>query len=551
MCLRDSSMSEPSVPEPSVSEPQPQTLRVQYLGTSQSAFAPLVCLHGWGSNSDLWQALVERLGNEVQFMCIDLPGFGVNQHVVAPELNATLELLEQALPERCHLLGWSLGGMLAMSLVMRSQRTILSLTTIAANLKFASAADWPHACSRATFNDFEQGFRADAAGTYSRFTQLQSRGDSRAKEVCKRLRQCQSPPLAHQLPAWAASLRWLDQLDHRGCLAQLSSPLLAIFGKGDALVPEAAYDALRSEYCGMAEGIMIDGAGHVPHLSAPEKVAKALRSFLQRTDKPYHRDKCAIARAFSDAAERYDSIAHLQKKVANTLLEYLPEDRVQVCDLGCGTGFCIEPMVAAGRAVVAVDIAQGMLSMARKKMAQRHPSHTQAREKLAYVCADFESLPFPPAVFDCVVSSMSFQWSEDLAVLLPEVRKVLQAGGILLFATLGPDTLHELASAWSALDSYVHVNAFDSQARIIDQLQRAGFDVELCVREVETIDYANTWDLMRDLKGIGAHNVNAGKKNTITTRAQLRALAQAYERFRRASGLPASYEVIYIRARVN
>jgi malonyl-CoA O-methyltransferase len=65
-------------------------------------------------------------------------------------------------------------------------------------------------------------------------------------------------------------------------------------------------------------------------------------------------------------------------------------------------------------------------------------------------------------------------------------------------------------------------------------------DVERC-----TLTYPEVRGLMRDLKAIGAHNVNAGRAPGLTGKSRLARMAAAYEQFRRDGRLPATYEVIY------
>ncbi|MBU0939796.1 MAG: malonyl-[acyl-carrier protein] O-methyltransferase BioC, partial [Gammaproteobacteria bacterium] len=48
-----------------------------------------------------------------------------------------------------------------------------------------------------------------------------------------------------------------------------------------------------------------------------------------------------------------------------------------------------------------------------------------------------------------------------------------------------------------------------------------------------------------ELKALGAHNLNPGRPGGLTGRARIVALVQAYEQFRQARGLPATYQVVY------
>ncbi|MEH6466418.1 MAG: alpha/beta fold hydrolase, partial [Porticoccus sp.] len=98
---------------------------------------PLVLLHGWGSDSRIWQAILPELTQHLHVVAIDLPGFGQSP---ALELDVPLDkqgvehyldAISAVLPSRCTLLGWSLGGMLATMLVSRYPERFNSLVTIA------------------------------------------------------------------------------------------------------------------------------------------------------------------------------------------------------------------------------------------------------------------------------------------------------------------------------------------------------------------------------------------------------------------------------------
>ncbi len=84
---------------------------------------PLVLLHGWGSDSRIWQTVRPELTRHLHVLEIDLPGFGQSLALEQDGLDDYLEAINAVLPPRCTLLGWSLGGMLATRLVSRYPRT--------------------------------------------------------------------------------------------------------------------------------------------------------------------------------------------------------------------------------------------------------------------------------------------------------------------------------------------------------------------------------------------------------------------------------------------
>ena len=254
-------------------------------------------------------------------------------------------------------------------------------------------------------------------------------------------------------------------------------------------------------------------------------------------------DTRRVRASFDAAAEGYDAAALLQREVGERLLERLELTTLaplRVLDVGCGTGRPTRALVKRypGAVVAGADLAPGMLRAAET----RQPWFGK---RARYVCAEASRLPFATAGFDLLYGSLVLQWCEDLDATLLEWRRLLKPHGLLLFSTLGPDTLKELRSAWSAVDGYNHVNRFLDMHDVGDALIRAGFVEPVMDVEQLTLTYADVTALMRDLKRIGAHNVTAGRGRGLTGRGRLAALAQAYERFRRDGRLPASYEVVY------
>jgi malonyl-CoA O-methyltransferase len=257
-------------------------------------------------------------------------------------------------------------------------------------------------------------------------------------------------------------------------------------------------------------------------------------------------DKRLVRAAFEKAAGRYDEAAVLQREVGTRLMERLELMKIdprRVLEVGSGTGFCSTQLAARyPRAqFIALDIAHGMLRNAR----QRFGWWRRLRRRPGFVCADAESLPLADASVDLLFSNVTLQWCNDPERTFAEFMRVLKPGGLLLFSTFGPDTLKELRAAWRAVDDAMHVNAFIDMHDLGDGLLRNGFADPVMDREDIVLTYADARTLMDDLKTIGAHNVNRGRRTGLTGKNKLHAMLAAYEQFRRDGRLPATYEVIY------
>ena len=156
-----------------------------------------------------------------------------------------------------------------------------------------------------------------------------------------------------------------------------------------------------------------------------------------------------------------------------------------------------------------------------------------------------EMLPVAGSAVDLVFSSLMLQWCNDLDAAFAEAARVLRPGGLFIFATLGPDTLRELRASWAGADNKVHVNAFMDMHDVGDSLIRAGLADPVLDVERLTLTYDDGYRLMRELKYLGAHNVNVGRRKTLTGKRRMLDMLAAYEQFRQEGRLPATYEVVY------
>ncbi|MEH6357680.1 MAG: malonyl-ACP O-methyltransferase BioC [Pseudomonadales bacterium] len=248
-----------------------------------------------------------------------------------------------------------------------------------------------------------------------------------------------------------------------------------------------------------------------------------------------------VARSFSLAASTYDQVAALQRSVAENLLTKIPDQAfANIVDLGCGTGVVSAQLVQrfSTSTVFGLDIAEGMLAYARGQFPQ---------SPLQWCCADAENLPLQDNCVDLVFSSLAVQWCADFQQMCNDVIRVLKPGGTCVLATLGPDTLHELRSAWQQVDGYVHVNRFLDSDAVKDAALNAGFECEFWQQDI-VMRYPELRQLTAELKALGAHNVNRGRPKGLTGRQRIEKLKAGYEVFRDVDGsLPASYDVYYLR----
>jgi len=273
-------------------------------------------------------------------------------------------------------------------------------------------------------------------------------------------------------------------------------------------------------------------------------------------------DHRQVRRAFSRAAQGYDSAAALQREVASRLMEqldYLDDPALGrdapevVVDLGSGPGHAAAAMQKRWpkAQVLALDIAPGMLAEVRRNAAGGGLAgrlNPFARRPIP-VCADARALPLRDGSVDVLFSNLCLQWVEDLPAVFAGFRRVLKPGGLMLVSTFGPSTLWELREAFAEADDAPHVSLFPAIAQFGDALIAAGFKDPVLDRDEFGIGHPDLGHLMRELRTIGATNAMATRRRSLTGRARFARAAEAYEPMRRDDGqLPATWEVIYAHA---
>ncbi|MDD5248827.1 MAG: methyltransferase domain-containing protein [Rhodocyclaceae bacterium] len=241
---------------------------------------------------------------------------------------------------------------------------------------------------------------------------------------------------------------------------------------------------------------------------------------------------------FSRAAASYDEAAVLARETGRRMaqrLDYVKIAPRRIADIGCATGDGIRELQRRYPAALplAVDYARPMLAAvkARTSLLAR-----VAGRAPRLVNADVCQLPLAAGSLGLAWSNLMLHWLPDPLPALRELHRVLEVGGLLMFAMLGPDTLKELRAAGATT-----LRNFHDMHDIGDMLVAAGFADAVMDMEMIEIAYAGPRGLLRDQRLLGVRDGLLGAMDFRTARRVLRAWAAQ----RRAGALPATFEVVY------
>lgn len=165
-----------------------------------------------------------------------------------------------------------------------------------------------------------------------------------------------------------------------------------------------------------------------------------------------------------------------------------------------------------------------------------------------------ETLPLEAGAVDLAVSLLVLHETNDIPGMLIQIRRALRPDGLFLGVMAGAGTLAELRESLLAAEIEIHGGASPRIIPLTDirdaggLLQRAGFALPVTDVDTVTVRYDTMFELMADLRAMGATNALFDRSRRPATRRLFQRAAEIYaERFSDADGrIRATFSFIWL-----
>lgn len=246
---------------------------------------PIILLHGWSMSSVVFAEALKRLGTVGRILAPDLRGHGHSDagrgYDFADLAEDLCEWIEGLGLNGAAVLGWSMGGQVAMALYPRVRNCVERLILIGTTPRFSAGEGWNCGLPDVQVKAMARNLKRNYLRTMSDFFALQFGDGEVSKERYRQILEfaVRSGKLPEPEVA-LASLETLRSADQRPLLGAIDCPVLVIHGGRDAITLPGAGRYLADR---LPEGRLVafPEAGHAPFLSRPDQCYGVCEEFLR------------------------------------------------------------------------------------------------------------------------------------------------------------------------------------------------------------------------------------------------------------------------------
>jgi 3-oxoadipate enol-lactonase len=265
-----------------------QNMKVPAYLKAGSGDEALILLHGIGGCADVWQPQLDAFSDRYTVVAWNMPGYRGSEPLAEPMTfpllaDALERLLDHIGARRVHLVGHSMGGMVAQEFVRERADRITSLTLYATNPGLAQP-ETPAAIAAAKAR--AEDFMHRRIGPIDAGMTMRQMGESLLDQLLSpdaplSARQAAIESVGAVPPAiYRDAMRCILSFDGTKIVPMIDKPTLAIAGERDVTITPAAVEAMAKQIGG-ARFVTIPRVGHLANIEDPPAFNRALAEFLE------------------------------------------------------------------------------------------------------------------------------------------------------------------------------------------------------------------------------------------------------------------------------
>lgn len=240
----------------------------------------LVLIHGWGMNSNIWQSIESDLSKHFKLIIINLPGMGSCSSGYNYSIDSLVKNLNKLIPNNSTILGWSLGGQIAIAFEKKFPQRVKKLILISTTPCFVNKKDWIFGIDKNNFEKFYSQILINPKKTIHQFFLLQLHGLENIRKKASDLKENILKLGIPSTKALTSSLNLLLKNDFRKDLDKINAPTLIIYGDKDRITPPSSSKFMH-QIIKRSSIIVFNGSGHIPFISDPQSFIHSIRSFMK------------------------------------------------------------------------------------------------------------------------------------------------------------------------------------------------------------------------------------------------------------------------------
>ena len=239
----------------------------------------MLCLHGLGLSAESFRPQINALSNEFNVTAWDMPALGREE----PEqmnfenlAKSGFELLDHLGDEKCHLVGHSMGGMIAIEMALQNPARISSVTLLGATSAFGGRND-----------DFKIAFKKERLEPLANGLSMLEVAKLNVPMMFsknanqKKIENSISEMAKTNIEDYKNALECLISFNRREAISKIYQPCCLIAGSLDQASPSKTIEKM-SKLIKNSEYYLLEDCGHMIQLDKPKKTNFLLKNFIKR-----------------------------------------------------------------------------------------------------------------------------------------------------------------------------------------------------------------------------------------------------------------------------